>query len=241
MGRCVHIFVVYSDYYERSDFVQTDVTLERALVAAQRSWIRAQIDIDGEFKFESNGQAWLSVQVYLKNYGNSVARSIEIEQKIFGPARNVEDLLHGAGRRQREVCNQAIAANSPDPFKSRLTLFPNEDYAHSFGVWMSKDEIEKAILRAPTNRYPGNMIVPLGVLTFKNYITPMLIGCITYRSSFSEQPHQTGFIYEIEHIDPANPTRSSVLAADTAIAIGMNVPKNELRLKRWFLSGNYAE
>ena len=59
-------------------------------------------------------------------------------------------------------------------------------------------------------------------------VIPMLVGCIAYHYSSSNQPHHTGFIYALSHTDDPGLAQP----ATVFFGIGKNIPKDKLSLQK---------
>lgn len=66
-------------------------------------------------------------------------------------------------------------------------------------------------------------------------ITPTVVGCVIYRSPFSNRYHQTGFVLHIFRRDPTNPNTGLWIDAD-----GPTVAMADLKPTLGFMNG-YAD
>lgn len=134
--------------------------------------------------FNTDGTASLNMFVSLKNIGHSVATAIYVRPQMYPPV--FERLLTEPIDKQREWCEK-VRAETPDD--SQLpSLFPDEETTENVTVGMSRVDIE-ASERSPTfARMP--------------FITPVIYGCVTYRSQTFRGVRETPFIYMLRPLAP---------------------------------------
>lgn len=154
-------------------------TMQQQLEVAQRPWISVAVSLAGPFTFTADGGATLKVQFDLKNIGNSPARDVWIESEVF----LLDEERHDTVEEQSKLCEpMRRVSNSFGEF-----LFPGEGFhAPTLDVTIRQANVAKALKRS----------------TSGGGITPTIIGCADYRFAFTEDHHQTSFIYYLLQNDP---------------------------------------
>lgn len=191
----------------------TAIMTERQLEMSERPWVSADAEIISPFTFDIRG-AHVSIQFILKNIGHSPAVGIWIETTFF---------ILGQGHpnpviEQKKVCD-LIQQRSPDPRSLGYTLFPGDQISQNITVNLNAVDIKK---------FEKDIHAP--------FIAPTVAGCVDYKFEFSQGHHQTGFVYDVMKIVPANPL--IFLGINTEHG---NIPRAELRLVRSFIGGGYAD
>lgn len=185
---------------------------EHQLELSERPWVTADAGIVSPFTFDIHG-AHITLQFILKNTGHSPAVGIWIETTFFilgqGHANPITE--------QKKVCD-LIQQRSPDPRSIGYTLFPGDQIIEKITFNLNAAEIQK---------FEKDFHAP--------FIAPTVAGCVDYKFEFSRGHHQTGFIYDVSRIVPANPL--IFLGINTKHG---NIPPAELRLIRNFIGGGYA-
>ncbi len=194
--------------------------MERALIAANRPWIRVEIQVAGPVVFNVNG-ANITLSYVMKNIGRSPATHVMANPRLIAPilagdrSRNFDPLAEL--RRQ-------IADEKNRPFMNLgNSIFPDEAITQEITVSMSQDEIREATQAI-------------------NAIFPTVIGTVRYRIGFDEAVHQTGFIVEVRRSNVPRPATiaKNRSAADIWVDEG-DVPSGDVRLFRSIIDGGYAD
>ena len=157
---------------------------KQTLIAAQRAWIKAKIDIGNiPLVFDQNG-ASTTVSFEITNVGNAPAINVTSHAwLIVGKQRQFP--LAEQQRRFDEIRRQ--------PFMFGFTLFPGENFpgAIGIGLWtvqvnVTRDEIDEGFR-----------------LTNGAYISLYVIGCIDYTFPIdADMHHQTTFMLELRKTLP---------------------------------------
>jgi hypothetical protein len=174
---------------------KTDHTLQRTVVATQRPWLSGKPELTGAVRFIPDGSGLAqNFQITLKNGGNSVATFVEQEVSII--ARDGITF-----QTQTEACTRARKRIS-DLSRSATALFPSEESTSLYQLLVSSKN--------------------MNVIGSVQWIDPVLVGCVAYRSEFSEEIHETGFIYSIR--------KKSKVPGGSLLTLGQDVPKEDLEL-----------
>ena len=96
---------------------------------------------------------------------------------IWGPGIFDEPI-----RRQADWCDKVRKENPRPEFLK--TLFPAEDTWEPMGLELTKEEIASSSSSFP-GEYKGKIIYPI------------VYGCVNYKFSFSQDVHQTRFVFTI--------------------------------------------
>lgn len=154
---------------------------ERALIAGQRPWVHAHVAIDGDMKFDDQGNASVPLLFILKNIGRSPATGVRVNTFIFLDSPKYPKLLV----RYRKFCD---LAKDPKYHIMSLTLFPEEQprevrLVASIGSAQFREQRE--FWRQGTGQDFG-------------YFVPHLVACVTYAIPFDDRPHQTGIFAQLK-------------------------------------------
>ncbi len=199
-------------------------TAAKQLEMSERPWIKVKLVSHGPFTFSSSGYANLGLQFALKNVGHSVAAGVTIETRMFPVLGN--EVFTKSIEHQKEVC--AIARERKiDPqglAGGALSLFPEDESPspYTVDVAIDKPSIDSTIFRKD-RFFPGSQ-----------EIYPIVVGCADYQFTFESGHHQTGFIYEVRQLNPADRFHPML------IIVGRNVDAPKLLVDRYFFGGFWA-
>jgi hypothetical protein len=98
---------------------------------------------------------------------------------------------------------------------SQDILFPGQSETFKYPTTFTPADVKKAAIKGRTT----------GVI---------IIGCVTYTSSFSSEPHQSGYIYDVDVPAPSG-------WGSIPIRIGMTVQLKQFRVIRSLFGGFYAD
>jgi len=199
------------------------VAEETARIAAQqfevseRPWIKATPAINSPLTFDSEGNLRLAVSFSLTNVGHSVATEVTVYFDVL-PIPQGEHFTKPL-EQQKALCSK------PRPNSLTTTVFPDETAKADVVLLVGRKEIEANIIPPP----PGTFKPPTG-----KRISPVLFGCVDYRISSLPEHHQTGFIYNVNRIDPKT---SSV---PYLIVVDQSLPASSVTLEKYMFGGDYV-
>jgi len=164
----------------------------KALLASQRPWVTAeQISLKSDLVFDREG-GHVAVAYVLKNVGNTVGTHVEVEADVVPHVLQalVSDdppytasIMINVSLQASAVC-KAFAEDS-DKLSSENrewgeSIFPNNTVPGSTAATMNSTEITQTMKESSTQ--------PSGFFGIFNL-------CVTYRSPFDSQAHQTGYTF----------------------------------------------
>jgi hypothetical protein len=155
---------------------------ERALIAAHRPWIMADISVGGPIIYNVNGLNF-TLRFQLKNIGRSPATNVWVKTCVFAPAIGVDSAMISPRARLNQLIAESKAAR-PTPFG--YALFPDEVIVQDVTMGIGQEELTR-------------------ITQVTEMIFPTVIGAIIYRSSFDERPHHTGFFVEVRRSEAPRP------------------------------------
>jgi hypothetical protein len=182
-------------------------TAQRQLELSERPWVSIdQVVFGSPLVFDQNGGR-ITLQFLLRNTGNSPAEYVNIDGEFIPFPLSKERWY--VPIEQRRLCD-AIRLQT---FKmSLVTLFPNTTSPYSVTFTMNPTDIAQGLI------YPEK----------RDWITPIIIGCIDYRFEFANGHHQTGFSYYVMH-----------KPGEIVIHPQGTIESNTLWLESW--EGNYSD
>lgn len=195
-------------------------TSDKALLAANRAWIKVDIQVGGPIKYDVNG-ANFTFNFILKNIGRSPATNVWVNPKIIlsYPDSGKPSGLDAPRLLRAEIAEEKKAR--PDPFG--FAIFPDENVVQPISVSVPNDEITRA-----------TQII--------NAIYPTVYGAVAYRMGLDESVHHTGFIFQVQR-DP-QPRKFTIDNKKWPAAIWVeegDVPPDQVSLTRSPLEGGYAD
>ncbi len=192
---------------------------EETLIALQRPWLSVHMEIVSDFKISkvANQQDTITIRFIVKNVGNSPALGIDIQPRIYilGPWVNILS-------EERQICD---LGSGPKILKKPLlgyALFPNDHFIQDISLGISHKDIEQFRMKITEFTRSINSPPPN-----KNYIYLALVGCVRYRFGFDGSLHKTGFIEEINRVNPRYPNETFGINIT-----GSDIPSNMLILKQ---------
>jgi hypothetical protein len=179
-------------------------TLSReALIADQRPWISLAFNLSTPITWE-NDSCNFYFEVVIKNVGKTPALNALISYVGYHMA--MTDVLD----RQFAFSDQV----RQHPTNLGTTIFPGDDVRQSWNVSIPVEEA-RAGWRA--SEYQN-----------LERVFPCIYGCVQYRSTFHQEPRQTGFIYIVRRPEgvllPIEPNQGSI-------------PREDLIMQRWLQDG----
>jgi hypothetical protein len=191
---------------------------EKALVAANRPWIKVDIQVGGPIVYNENG-ANITLQYIMKNIGHSPATNVWATPRLIAPVLSATNAENFDRREELRRDIAALKSRPPSPFG--FALFPGDVIVQPITVSMPRDVIKKST-------------------ELIGAIYPAIIGAVDYRMGFDDQSHQTGFIVDIGRKNIPRPTCIDRWPAAIWVDEG-DVPAEEVRLNRSFTDGGYAD
>jgi hypothetical protein len=190
--------------------------MEKALIAANRAWIKIQIGVGGPIEYNVNGANFTLIYM-LENVGKSPALNIVFHPRLIDYATGGitgELLKHIQLRKEFSI---------PASFGYGYALFPGEKLEQPITVSMTQEQIKEAAKQLPA-------------------IYPAVIGSVTYRTGLDDAVHQTGFAVQIHRSEEPRPFTTERNYAHSVIWTEEgDVPADQVRLSRSFLEGGYAD
>jgi hypothetical protein len=190
----------------------------KALIAANRPWIKVDIQVGGPIFYNVNG-ANFTLRYILTNVGHAPATNVWISPRVTFPV--LREDRPGVYSARTEMLKEIAALKSRPPSPFGYSMFPGETITQDILVTMSNADIELAtkLIKA---------------------IYPDVVGAVDYRMGFDDKPHQTGFIVQIRRSDTPRPTAKDRSPSAIWIDEG-DVPASEVRLSRSIIEGGYAD
>jgi len=211
--------------------VQTQAEImQKQLEATDRAWVKVQPVVDSPISFNKDGALQLSLRFDLKNVGHSVATNVAIRAGMlalkYNPSQSEMKTMNPF---QEPIDRQKTLCAKSDPYGFTLTLYPDDPIrSWGVGIGLSRAEMEARFVSPPP---PSPRPLPPSP---GERVSPMLFGCIDYQLSTLPKHHQTGFIYDINRIDPKYP------GTPFLIVVGQELPAIRIRLERWLFGGDYV-
>ena len=188
--------------------------MENTLLASQRPWISVDYTIGSDLKF-SPEEGRIIVRFNMKNVGTSPAVGVAINAAFQLLSPHHGDMLAEQGK----ICASGRANLRPGEFSAGDTLFPGQERLWEINLPISRADMERSWAdMAETHKHkPGTTI------------SPVLVGCASYRSTLNGKVHKTRFIASLSKMDPTNGRiRFSIDRSDG------NVPSTTRARRRWF-------
>ncbi len=189
--------------------------LRREFEAEYRPWIPTNIRLASGWTWTPDGEGRVTLQFLLRNTGKSPATYVDVRAEMFPRGWGFPDPAVA----QRRLCETEWGGGM------RWTIFPGDDSRSvEISLPLSAKDLERS-RQALIENVPGTEKSAVGVM-------PVVVGCITYR--FIGKTRHTGFIVEVQRLDPTNPNVR--LALDPTAG---DIPISELHLSD-FMVGSAA-
>jgi hypothetical protein len=157
---------------------------ERGLVASQRPWLSAGVEIASALVFtEKEGR--LTFHFPMKNFGQSPAINVEIKMEIVF----YEHLAWEAMDRVTEDARRRKTYK-----QIGFKIFPGETFTARTNALIKRSGIDAAAAK-------------MGFPDWKDFINPVIVGCAVYNSTFNDENHVTQFVGHFGLRDLTNPNR----------------------------------
>ena len=111
---------------------------EDTLVATQRPWVTADIQVGGPLRYDVNG-ANITVRFILRNIGHSPAMHVWIDAQVTAPTFLAGDQWDLQGQ-QRQIISDL---RSRPPYPYGYVIFPGMTAVQDFTLMISQDELKK--------------------------------------------------------------------------------------------------
>jgi hypothetical protein len=193
---------------------------EKALIAANRPWVKVDIQVGGPIFFDANG-ANFRLKYILTNVGHSPATNVWVIPRVIYPVYSATEPGGFSPRAEMQRDIDVLKTRSPSPFG--FALFPGDVIIQDITISMPQSEIERStqIIQA---------------------IYPEIVGAVDYRIGFDDQSHQTGFIVKVGRNNVPRPVTIGQNRAPNVIWVDEgDVPAEDVRLYRSFTDGGYAD
>lgn len=221
------IAYVQIDFLKRTEIIsdqsakaakESSDTAKNALIAANRPWIKTEIQVGGPIFYNVNGVNF-TIHYVLKNIGRSPATNIMVNPQVFAPAIGVDASFDLRGELMKVIVAQKAHVRNPFGF----ALFPDETAIQNVTVSIPQDELKRITQKV-------------------EFIMPTILGTISYRMGLDTEVHQTGFMFEVRRSDRPRP--ESIEKKRSPIAIFPDegdIREEDIRLFRSFFDGGYAD
>jgi hypothetical protein len=190
---------------------------KKTLIATQRPWLSVNLEIGSGLVFDDQG-CRIVIKFRIKNVGNSPAVAVHIWSEI---------VLNNEITNQKRVC----ALYGKDQIDLTQTfggdiIFPNDEITYGINLPITRAAIDQA----------RNEIAEAHNIPVDNFISPSVVGCVSYRFAFDGSLHKSGFIAGLSRLDPQHSCRR--FAID--ITAG-DIPVHMLVLEKGFPIGWFAD
>jgi hypothetical protein len=151
----------------------------RQFELSQRPWISIDTSIQSPLTFTPEGAAQVSVNFVIRNVGNTPAKGLSVQPRIFIASRGEQDPV----MQRSKVCEE----NRTREAETDGTLFPKVELTKSVTFAADAWDIVKELNRTGS-------------------FSPVVIVCASYQSTFDDSArYTTGVIYYLRRIDPGHP------------------------------------
>ena len=201
--------------------------MQRATDIQERPWLSIEAVPENGLIFVNGDQPVLKLKFSIRNVGHSIAKGIQVDAKMFPSAASMPIAID-AGERQRELCDH-LKINQVGLFD----LFPiNEPVIQELDISTSANDVE----RQSTSIRGSNS---------RKFVSLYVVGCATYRSSFSPVFHQTRFSYHLIGPGRFDKDGKPLVASDGmflmgVFEVGVSVPNNKLGIWQEVFGQNEA-
>ena len=174
-------------------------TANRQLILSERPWISVDVRL-GDLKLAEPwtsplGGGLFNGAIVLKNVGHSPAVRVHYDFTMLVHPHVGEPVWAEPQKVQKEICERLRTAKEGDPTWGYSILFADQE-------------------SAPLTLIAGVSQEMIGA--YPNF-TPLLIGCVDYRSTFDTTTHQTGFMYYIGRYFPLDGKTLHGIAVGTTL------------------------
>jgi hypothetical protein len=193
-------------------------TAQKEFELSERPWISADPIQFSDLTFDKSGYGHFTIRFLFKNTGHSPAPGTHIEAQLI-PIK-FDRIFKEPLERQKKLCGDARTPKTASEFAA-FTLFPGDQTTREAGMSMSPGDIKNA-------EYPSTK--------GRSFIVPIIVGCVDYQFEFASGHHQTGFIYQLWRLNPADH-----FVHGNAIYPGDNLPVSRMRFEPYAFGGSYAD
>ena len=153
---------------------------ERSAALAQRAWIQVAAKIAGPLRVNGEGIR-ITLDLTMLNVGLTPALAVDWHVRAFLKTQKA----HNAAVEQRKLASGMGAASSP---AHGGLVFPSYGFVQRIDTGVAADEVSAVLAEHPD--YP--------------LVRMCIVGAVSYRLSFKDEMHQTGFVYEVRIKDDAH-------------------------------------
>jgi len=205
-----------------SDLTARQFNASQRLTESQRASIEvAFASVDNPITFHDDGLS-IVFSIALKNVGRLTANKVKIRFKSYFSQWG-ESMFTEPMRQQRDFCAKPNVLRLRKDWEDlrgltrddALTIIPGETKPWQINFGMGKPT-QSELVELPND--------PTG----KKRVFPIVVGCVDYQSGAMVEPHQTGFIFEIQRISLLNP------GLPTMINYGEDVPRESVIVTPYF-------
>jgi hypothetical protein len=181
------------------------------LIATQRPWISAKLNIAGDLQYRSDGAAVIPITCTLKNTGRTPAIFVwpHIRGVLQGPTGK-----NNAGLQRLFMTEIRQGGGISRQFGH--TLFPEQEIPVESAIIIENGEIK-------TSQAEG---------VEREILQIVAIGFVEYQFTFQEQPRETGFIYIVLTEHPQSHIMTPTIFRDLG-----DIPRDKLDVKPWWVEG----
>ena len=162
---------------------QSAETAKNVFVTDQRPWVAVAPHIVSDLKWDTNGDARVTVDILTENTGKTPAVNIDVSAEF------VVLKLDDPRPYQKRLCDP-IRTRVQSPWSIGEILFPAHPEHYLWNLPISHSAIEEF------NTWEAKAFGLSDNERRKNF-HPALIGCVDYKFTFAEGHHQTGFINDL--------------------------------------------
>jgi hypothetical protein len=163
-------------------FRETDHTLTRTMIAANRAWIRPVATIGGPLVFDQNG-ASVTIDFQMTNIGQSPATNVAVHAWLIVNQSPMEE--------QKRRCDEIRRR----PVWLGYSLFPGEQFPASMNV---------GGFGVSASASPAEIAKAMEVFVDQKPLFLFIVGCVDYSfATDAKNHHQTPFIFNLTRTPPA--------------------------------------
>lgn len=205
-----------------ADLTAQQFTASQRLIESQRASITVAFAyVNNPVTFQ-DGSLSVVFSVALRNVGRLTANKVKIRFKPYFSQWG-ENIFSEPMRQQRDFCAKPNVLRLRKDLRDlrgltsddALTITPGETKESQINFGMGKPSQGELV------EFPND---PTG----KKRVFPIVVGCVDYQSGAMIEPHQTGFIFEVQQMSVLNP------GLPTMINYGENVPRESVVVIPYF-------
>lgn len=201
------LLTLYESRLATEAALQSLDTARRQMELSERPWVTAEVALTRPIAFIEGYARDGGVEVTVKNVGHSVATDVLVAAEVMLYPDLTKDLWPHPGPREIEMRRKRLCEMSGWGVGGSV-IFPEQQevITPQARIFMT-DSVEERAFDLPSES--------------GKFVYPLLIGCVSYRSTFLMKRHVTGFIY----------TMSSPAHREGYIRVGEEGPVGTVKLK----------